>query len=383
MLSVADEQEQTLPCYRVESCVIDQPAAIEPEWLDLQSRAECSYFQSWGWIGTWLEQIAVDLQPILVNVLLDERRIGMGLFVPCEIKRHIIIHTRAMFLHEYPYDGMNMVIEYNGLLAERGHEQAVYTEIIGYLLREYREYDEFYFGAIAEGSGLESLKQAAKVDVDFVVDNESISWQVNLAGLEPTRDACLVNFSKNRRGQIRRSFRLYEQTEPLQLHEAQNTDEALAFLDGLKVLHTQRWQSKGTQGAFANPLWETFHRSLIQNRFEKSEIQLLKVGNSRATVGYLYNFVWRDRVYVLQTGFRIPADKRYMPGYVIHILAIMHNKAKNMVQYDLMHGDSLYKRILCNQGRKLYWTVMQRRRLKFGVEKLAADIVRHCRLQCN
>lgn len=233
-------QEPALPGYRIETCVIDQPGVVEQEWLDLQNRADCSYFQSWGWIGTWLEQIAVDMQPLLVNVLQGERRIGMGLFAPGEIKRHFFIHTRAMFLNEYPYDGKNMVIEYNGLLAERGYEETVYAEIIGYLLREYRKYDEFYFGAITDGQSLDSLKGAVDDRLHFMVNEESLAWQVDLSGVAPSLDAYLSTLSKNRRGQIRRSLRYYERNGPIQLDEARDTEEALVFLEGLKVLHIDR-----------------------------------------------------------------------------------------------------------------------------------------------
>lgn len=36
--------------------------------------------------------------------------------------------------------------------------------------------------------------------------------------------------------------------------------------------------------------------------------------------------------------------------------------------YDLMHGDELYKRILCNKMQFMYWSVIQKKRFKFLVE---------------
>jgi CelD/BcsL family acetyltransferase involved in cellulose biosynthesis len=144
----------------------------------------------------------------------------------------------------------------------------------------------------------------------------------------------------------------------------------------LKKLHTLRWQQAGKQGVFANPIWENFHRSLVKSRFPEGEIQLLRVRNDSAVVGYLYNLVWRRHVYVLQTGFAPIKEKGMMPGYVVHAMAIVHNRKQGMLRYDLMHGDELYKRILCKQYHKLQWVSLQRHRLRFGVENLVLKVKR-------
>ncbi|MDX2505565.1 MAG: hypothetical protein QNL62_13960, partial [Gammaproteobacteria bacterium] len=71
--------------------------------------------------------------------------------------------------------------------------------------------------------------------------------------------------------------------------------------------------------------------------------------------------------------------KRLMPGYVAHALAIDYNRSKGMLIYDLMHGEALYKSILCNRSQKLQWLVIQRKRLKFSIENLTVAMVRRLR----
>jgi len=66
-----------LPEYRDESHIVKSPEDIKQEWLGLQERATCSYFQSWGWIGKWLEQIATGLQPIVIKVWSGKDLIGI------------------------------------------------------------------------------------------------------------------------------------------------------------------------------------------------------------------------------------------------------------------------------------------------------------------
>jgi CelD/BcsL family acetyltransferase involved in cellulose biosynthesis len=359
--------------------LLEHSEDLRQAWLDLQARSECSYFLSWGWIATWLQQIAIKLRPVVVRVWYGEQLVGLAVFVPKAIKRRIVFRASALFLHEYPFENNNMVIEYNGLLAAQGHESAVYAETVRHLLREHRHFDEFHFGAIAEGLGFDSLTQAAGNPAGLRIIEESTAWQVDLGALGSSADAFLDTLSKNRRTQLRRSLRLYEKQGPLSLVQAQDADQALAFFEGLKGLHTEWRKLKGDGGAFANPCWEQFHRSLIQDRFSVGEIQLIRVSSPVVTIGYLYNFIWRKHVYVLQTGFKPGDDKRDLPGYVVHALAIVHNRDKGMAVYDLMHGDSIYKKILCNRCRKVYWLVLQRNRLKFRLENYAIATVRRAR----
>lgn len=362
--------------YRAESWELINLHELKLQWCDLQQRADCSYFQSWGWIGTWLEQIADQLDPVLVEIWHENLLVGMGVFVSGEITRHSVLQSKAVFLNEAPFESRNMVIEYNGLLAAKKHEQAVYRETIQHVFKHFKQSDEFFFSALTENE-VAKLQQGKLDDsqINLKVIEKSVTRSVALDTFEPGIEGFLRTLSKNRRAQIVRSIKIYEQQGPIELVEASNTAEALLFFDGLKALHTERWELKGGLGSFANPLWEKFHRALIKTRFAHGEVQLLRVNNTNGTMGYLYNCIWRNRVYVLQTGFKMSDDKHLMPGYVVHVIAIAHNKQKGMEVYDLLHGDSLYKKILCNQNQVLYWSVMQRKRLKFVIEDGARQLV--------
>jgi len=194
--------------YKVSSSVVGNPGEIRTEWLDLQARSDASWFQSWGWIGTWLEQVASDLHPMLVRVLLDDRLIGLGLLLERGIRRRRVFHSHSLFLNEFPFDGRNMVIEYNGLLAERGFEDDVYRGVVDYLLQVDRAYDEFHFGAITDAAA-HRLERAAGGELKFRINEESVARQADLRGLEAGIDSYLATLSRNARGQIRRALRLY------------------------------------------------------------------------------------------------------------------------------------------------------------------------------
>lgn len=365
--------------YHTESYTITQSSDIEKEWLDLQQRANHSYFQSWGWIETWLDQVAIDLQPVAVKVWLDENLVGISLFVSKDIKRRVIFQARAMYLNEYPFHGKNMITESNGLLVAKNYESEVYSEVVAYLLQAFKDHDEFCFGAMPESAACFITEQTLTEGASCIINEESVSRFIDLSDLQPGMNNYLASLSRNRRGQIRRSIRLYDDQGSLQIEQAENVEQALHYLDRLKVLHTNYWRSKGKGGAFSNPIWHTFHRTVIQKRFELGEIQLLKVSNQQGEIAYIYSFVLNKHVYVVQTGFTHSEDKRLMPGYVAHSMAIAYNLSKGMLIYDLMHGDELYKRILCNRVCKLQWLVIQRNRLKFTAERITVSLVRFLR----
>ena len=261
----------------------------------------------------------------------------------------LVIRSKALYLNEYLLDGKNMVIEYNGMLAAQDFEQVVYDETVKYLVDELKSYDEFIFGGIS-GDGVSPCIMNA-IDSPFALDvlEESIAWQVEISSVHATIDQYLSSLSKNRRGQIKRSIRLYKEQGTLILHVAESFEEAMDYFKGLETLHSKRWQRQGNPGAFSNPIWKKFHTDLILRRFDEGEVQLIKVSNADRAIGYLYNFIWRKKIYVLQTGFEIHPDSRLMPGYVTHVLSIVHNYQLGMTEYDFLHGDALYKKTLSNR----------------------------------
>ena len=191
----------------------------------MQNRVDCSWFQSWGWISTWLEKVALDYHPLVVRVWFEDTLVGMGIFVHKHIIRRLIIHSEALFLNEYPFDGRNMVIEYNGLLADTSHQLAVYRETIAHLFHTHSSCNELFFSALRSTSPL--IHVAGQIEgVRLKTLEESSTWSVDLDGFKQGVDAYLATLSKNRRAQIRRSIRLYEEQGPLQIDEAGNVEAA-------------------------------------------------------------------------------------------------------------------------------------------------------------
>ena len=100
-------------------------------------------------------------------------------------------------------------------------------------------------------------------------------------------------------------------------------------------------------------------------------IELVRVRAGQATVGCLYNFVFRRKVYFYQCGFDYDLVDRGSPGLLVHALAIRDAIQLGRGEYDFMAGDVDYKRKLGSRQRELHWVVWRAPSLKMKTFELA------------
>jgi CelD/BcsL family acetyltransferase involved in cellulose biosynthesis len=136
----------------------------------------------------------------------------------------------------------------------------------------------------------------------------------------------------------------------------------------MKALHQAYWKRRGEPGAFANPVFEGFHRAFIASRFPAGEIEMLRIAVDGAPIGYLYNIVYRKHVYSYQSGFAYEQDGAMKPGLVSHYLAIERSLSEGAEIYDFMAGGGQHKRSLGTACRDMVWLRAARPRLKFRAE---------------
>lgn len=335
------------------------------DWQALEARSDASYFTSWGWIGTWLALLPHAVEARLVRCVAGGDTVGLGVVVERALRRHGFVGSRALFLHSTGDPALDEItVEYNGFLCDRHWPQAA-GAMTRYLVEEQRGWDEIYLNGLTEArayvaaAGAKLLCRRRTRPVHFI----------DLARIRAAGGDYLGAVGTSTRYNIRRSLKEYAKLGPIALDAAQNAQQALAYLEELKRWHQAYWNGKHQPGSFANPFFERFHRHLIESRFASGEIQLLRVRAGEPVIGYLYNFVYRDRVYNYQSGFDYGVCERYnRPGLVSHHAAIEHNLRQGRQAYDLLAGDSQYKRSLGIEAAELHWVVLQRPHWQFRVE---------------
>ena len=330
------------------------PGELAPAWQGLSARSDHGFFQSWGWIGTWLAALPANLAPLCLRARAGGRVVALGILVPHAVRRHGFVRARTLSLHETGSPALDqLTIEHNGLLLDRDCAAEAAVACLRFLVdRDFPiAWQELNFGGVPAPW----RDRLAAVGLPVVVRQASPAPFVDLAALGP--DDALAALSANTRQQVRRSQRLYGD---LRLESAGDLAAAWSIWEELTALHQASWQARGRPGAFANPAFVGFHRRLIADRLPHGEIQLLRVAGAHGTVGCLYNFVYRGRVYAYQSGFAAAPDNRFKPGLVTHVAAIARNRAQGRRVYDFLAGDDRYKRSLATGATELHWLTLQR-----------------------
>ncbi len=343
--------------------------SLERAWRDLEARADCSFFLSWRWIGCWLRETG--LHPAVVAGRLDGRVVSLALFVTRRMWRHRWLHANTIFLHETGDPALDInFIEYNGILVDRSLDAAAIESCLAFLIGTpvvggaSAAWDELYLGGVP----IDYVERLERCGLTLRIVAQKPSAVIDFAALRARQRGYLDELSANTRYQIRRSLRLYEKRGPLRLDIAGDATQALAFLDGLKILHQRHWEPRGKGGAFSYPFLERFHRSLIADCLPDGNVELLRISAGEALIGYLYNFIWRGWVGTYLSGFVYEDDARLKPGLVSYYLCAERHLANGMRVQDFLAGDDRYKTSLGRPGPDMIWLALQRPRLRFRLE---------------
>jgi CelD/BcsL family acetyltransferase involved in cellulose biosynthesis len=351
---------------------------IRDVWCGLEAVSPPSYFLSWGWVETWLEA----LPPSTAIKLYVARRAGApvaAFFLGARtLWRHGLLPSRTLHLNQTGRDEFDEIcIEYNGMVHDGPPPVA---EI---LARLPGGWDELYFPALDEAGPVAAALSADGAAATrgrgphLRVDRRIPSPLVDLAKVRAAGDY-LKLLGSSTRSQIRRTQKLYGARGAVVLEVASSAGQARAYFDELVALHRRAWAARGQAGAFL-PFVLAFHHRLIARRFDTGEIQLMRVRAGDATIGCLYNLVWRGAVLFYQSGLAYETDSKLKPGLLCHALAIEHDARAGHRCYDFLCGDSRYKQSLATDAGAQVWMRLQQPRLRFLLEDAARAVRDHVR----
>ncbi len=344
--------------------------ALGALWRDLEDRADITFYLTWHWIGTWVEEAG--LQPHLLVARDGGRLVGLGLFVAGLQRRHRgLLRSRTLFLHETgdPEIDINC-IEYNGFLVDRAYGERLERQMLDVALStpDLPAWDELRLGGV-----LERYPAMASGIKAHLVSSRATA-QVDLEAVRASGKGYLDSLSSNTRYQTRRAMKLYARRGPLVLETARSVEEALGFLDGLKALHQRYWLARGSRGAFGYPFLERFHRRMIARAFPAGEVELLRITAGEAPIGYLYNFIHKGWVGTYLSGFAYEEDAKLKPGYVSFALCVEHHLQRDSRVVDFLAGELRYKTSLGTPTHIMVNVDLQKPRLKLKLEDVGRAV---------
>jgi len=340
---------------------------IKATWCMLFEQCTSSYFLTWGWIEAWLKGLPSDCKVYFVETKQDEKTV-LAFFVGTRILlRSGCFKIRQICLNVSGHDEYdNIWMEYNGFLYGDGYKNYDLMKILKTIPISW---DEVYLPGLDQtifpGKGITSLASPFR----YIEDELTVSPYVDLKKVRQAGGNYLSLPSGNSRSQIRRSFRILGKIGSVELEVANSLERAFEIYQEMTDLHQETWQARGEPGAFSSRLFCRFHERLINNRFDKGEIQLLRIHVTGRTIGCLYSFLWRGLIYFYQSGFNYRLGKKVQPGLISHVMAVEYNASQGHDVYDFLAGDARYKRTLCTDYNQMTWGRIQRSSWKLRLEK--------------
>ncbi|HEY6985621.1 MAG TPA: GNAT family N-acetyltransferase, partial [Rhodanobacteraceae bacterium] len=281
-----------------------------------------------------------------------------------------LLGGRSMLVQETGDDDLDgITIEYAGLLVRRGREEDAYRALFETLGRKGR------WHALRISASTQARAIAATLPTGLRAYSmiERPSYFVDLAALRAAGEDHLAAISSSTRSGLRRTRRAYEHRGPISIAAATEPALALAWLEELRVLHERYWRSKGKRGSFGSAFFAAFHEDLVGRTCASGFSQLLRITAGDVIVGYLYNLVWRNRVYFYNAGLNYGAlEKQDRPGFLAHMVAIQKYLDDGMEIYDFLAGDGDYKRMMSTHARTVNWIQVRRPGWRLALESLGA-----------
>ncbi len=352
---------------------VTDPEQLKVQWEDLESRSSPTVFLSWQWLGHWLAVYQPDAR--VLRVTEGERLIGLGLVVTSDERRHGLLRSRCLRLHQTGSTALDQIwIEYNGFLAEHGRDREVSAACLGFLGRQEDSWDEFVVGAIDAD---EADFFAQTMGLHKHLRWEAPCYGIDLNELRRSGQHYLDTLSRNTRYQINRAKRLFQARGTVELIRPDTVEEALAVFDSIGPRHLERWGSGPDQSGFANPDFVHFHRTLIRNQWPEGGVDLISVRAGDEVIASFYNLVYNRVVYFYLGGMQTEADNKLKPGLLGHSLCVEDYRQHGFHFYDFMGGEERYKANLGQFHRQLVQVSLQRPRFKLRLEKALREAKHH------
>jgi CelD/BcsL family acetyltransferase involved in cellulose biosynthesis len=354
---------------RIDLLPVDGVPDLHEIWQDLEARADGSFFLSWHWIGCWLDHRPPDVTPHVLVARRGGRIVGLAILCRRVIWRYGMLRTPSWLLHESGdplFDRLS--VEYNGILAERSCADRVIEASLLWMARTLPGCDALVLAGLEAPTETVVRSVAAKLGYRLRVNRADAAKLVDLELVRCLGGNYRAGLGRNTRSAVNRAIRLYQERGRIEYLVAADVTEALEFFEGMERLHRAVWAARGKPDCFANPSFDPFHKELIRRGMDAGVVRLCRLSAGGREFGYLYNFVWRGRVFNYQSGFSYEDDNRIKPGLVSHVLAVEDALARGEESYDFMAGSSGHKLRLSNARTQMNWVTLGPDRLTSRLE---------------
>lgn len=317
--------------------VVEDTGSLLALSAELSTLLPCSPMLSAPWLARWWEHFGCADQGASLFVLSvrdnDGALVGLAPF--------FVNSSRTI---EFLGSG-KVCSDHPSILCQEGYEDAVVSEVVDWL------FDESAGRTQWQGIDLEAVDSDDTVMQQFVerlrtrsdalvtCREDTGSWYLDLP---ESWEEYLQGLTKNRRKRCRRWTRNYFESGRAKLRvfsEAEQLEEGFAILE---ELHNRRRRGVGEAGAFEDPLFRAFHRTVAPEMLAAGMLRLNCLELDGRPIAAEYMLVGTDTLFAYQSGIE-PDALDDSPGNLSVMVGIQSAIEEGCRRFDFMRGDETYK----------------------------------------
>jgi CelD/BcsL family acetyltransferase involved in cellulose biosynthesis len=314
--------------------------SLQDKWNQLlEAIPQHTIFQTWLWQSLWWKHFGTGATLYVVTACqLDGNLIGIA---------PLCLYQDARSLSTLAFIGSDDVTDYKDFIVLPGWEQDFFTALASYLTEHsHDEWDQIYLSCVPGSSptlnaissvfyGCET--EIRRAEVCPVIDLPA-SWQDYLQRLDKKNRHELRRKLNKVTREVRGTMVIAERhalqeavTSFVRVHKLSRIDKSL-FMDKQKI---------------------TFFSNIAKEFFDSNMFELPILYINGAVAASLYCFIYRDTVYIYNSGFD-PAYSKWSPGIVLISLYIQKCIEEGRNRVDFLRGNEPYKYSFGVQEKQLF-----------------------------
>lgn len=337
-------------------------ADLARRWQALEARSNASFFLRWTWVGAWLDSYAI-APDVLAVVDADGADVALALVGQAMTPR-LLGRVSTLSLNQSgdaaadrPY------VEYNGLLAVAGEEEAAAQAAIAALVRR-RDWRALRLSGVAPDAPMLAMPGWRRSRVDA-----SPVYQVDLDAVRGAQGDYVALLGSNTRSQLRRAIKDRGGLPDV-------TIGTLADIDGWVAEMAALNAGRHADNAWDDAAFRGFVATIAARGLPAGQVELLRFVQGGAVVGLLVNFVQDGVAMNYQSAFADPLGAKDKPGLLCHAAAVGYYTGQGLARYSFLAGKDRYKQSLSTCQEQLEWWVIERLSPRLEAEALLRRLLR-------
>jgi CelD/BcsL family acetyltransferase involved in cellulose biosynthesis len=312
---------------------------LEPEWCAFEQRADCTVFQSFGWLATWYRHIGrhKGVQPAIV---IGREAGGDILFLlPLSVEsRHLGRRLTWLGSGTNDYNAPLLAPDFSAALAPRK-----FASLWPAIMERIRSDPALRFDLIHLERMPQRVGSQANPFLEVPVTiHPSGAYLTHLAGDWDSFYASRRSSATRKRD--RRKRKHLEELGGVSFVTPEDQEELARSFDTLVAQKTRSFAARGVPNMFRRTGCADFYRSLAMNAATRPIVHLSRLDVGGQTAAVSLGLTFRGSYYLVLSSYDVGELSRFSPGSA-HLHELMrHAIDADCTVFDFTVGDEPYKR---------------------------------------